>query len=382
MIYCFNFSKVSIPSVQREIDRAKKEDSFLYYDSKKKNFLDQDGRVVSVDGLSVMPVSGVLQLPDMIRALSDGNACIPNTLEEIDQVENWYHFIEPNRNIISFLGKDLQEDSFLTYLIEFYHGQDEVFLKTKKKDFNGVVKLEDLLNSESDLRKAFSYHLEDEFLLSNKVSIDSDEFGSIEYRGFVLNNRIMNVSRILDSTYHYIPQEVIDYFYQVIDSLPNDFPYSYVLDVFSHDHQYDILEFNPIETSGKYLYNSIFDFSDDLLHQDIENVSEEKDKSELSYSVTEHKIPSTVTEINHTFAKDYSDIQQFGQPMEGFIHVNGLKPGQKIDIGALLTSSDIHDSEPLSDEDLFATEQSTPDDSDDYSQLFNQIKAKMKVKKK
>lgn len=392
MLYCFNYSNISIPRVQREIDRAKKDNSFLYYDSDKDIFLDKDDIEVSVSGLSIIPVSGVLQLPKLVNALTKNGALIPNSLEDIHDVEDWYYFIETNRSITPFTGKMLDDDDFLTYIIDYYYGHDQLFLKTKKKDFNGIIKIEDLINPKSDLRKAFSYHLDDEFFLSEKVNIDSDELGNIEYRGFILNNQIMNISRISDCTYHQIPQDVIDYFYEVMETLPNDFPYSYVLDIFSYDSQYDILEFNPIEASGKYLYNSIFYFSNDLTHQDIENVPIEKDRSELTYEVVEHKEPSTIVDHNNTFAKDYSDIQKYDEPINGFFHISGLKPGTKISISELM--SNISDENVSSDEDLFGSKQITASNTDnnssniDNESLFDEIKSiymdklKTNVKKK
>lgn len=339
MVYCFNFLNFHIKRIQLEIDRAKEIGAFIYYDEENDIFLDMDNREVNVEGLDVVPVSGLLQLPKMIEALSKQGASIPNSYDDILMIEDWYKYIETNRNLVPFKGKNLEDDTFLSYLIETFGDQNEVFLKTVKKDFNGIVKVADLINKDSDLRQAFSYHLEDDFIISNKVNIDKDNLGPLEYRAFIMNNRIMNISRITDEVYHSIPVDVLKYYQSILKELPSDFPYSYVLDVFSHDGVFDILEFNPIEGSGKYLYNSIFEYSNDLTHKIIENIPVERDKDNLNYGPFEDKSPSTTDTLENSFAKDYSDIKRFGERIEGTMFIHGLPSDTKINIREIFENS-------------------------------------------
>lgn len=340
MLYCFNDKFFyNLPRTNREIAYAISHNCFIYYDEENNIFKDYNDNIVDVKNQKVIPSSFIIQLPKLIEALQLNGAIIPNTLEEIQKVESWYEYFETQRLIVPFTANDLHDKEFLNYLYEVFQKNPEVFLKTKKKDFNGIIDLCDLFDESSDLRKAFSYHEDEEFIISEKVEINEDEMGQEEYRIFIYKDRIMNISRITDTTYHQIPDELIEYVNRVIESRPNNFPSTYVLDVFSYMNMYDILEINPFEASGKYLYNSIFSFSDDLKHQDIEKLPEEKDSSEVSYTKEKNMFPSTLKKVNGTFAKDYEDIKQFGNRVEGFVHIYGLPQGIKIDLKELLSQA-------------------------------------------
>lgn len=348
MLYCFNDKNFdNLPRTNREIAYALEHNSFIYYDETENVFKDYNDNIVEVNGIKVIPSSFVLQLPNMINALIKNGAIIPNTLEDISKVEEWYNYFETQRLIVSFTGKDLQNQEFLSYISEVFSKNPEVFLKTKKKDFNGIIDLTELFDKDSDLRKAISYHENEEFIISEKVEVNQDELGQEEYRVFIYKNRIMNISRITDSTYHQIPEDLIEYIYSVLERRPSDFPSTFVLDIFSYQHLYDILEMNPFEASGKYLYNSIFSFSEDLTHQSIEQIPAEKDKSEVSYEKEERLVPSTLKKVQGSFAKDYDDIKRYGKRIEGFVHIYGLPEGIKINIDDLFANATI-----FSDDDL------------------------------
>ena len=357
MLYCFNDKNFdNLPRTNREIAYALEHNCFIYYDEKTNVFKDYNDNIVEVNGIKVIPSSFVLQLPNMINALIKNGAIIPNTLEDINKVEEWYNYFETQRLILPFTGKDLKDPEFLSYIYEVFSKNPEVFLKTKKKDFNGIIDLTELFDKDSDLRKAISYHEDEEFILSEKVEVNQDELGQEEYRAFIYKNRIMNISRITDSTYHHIPEDLIEYIYSILERRPLSFPSTFVLDIFSYQHLYDILEMNPFEASGKYLYNSIFSFSEDLTHQNIEHIPEEKDKSEVSYDIEENLIPSTLKRVQGTFAKDYDDIKRFGDRVDGFVHIHGLPSGVKIDLNELFKNA------VLMEDDLDLTSDDKPKD--------------------
>lgn len=336
MLYCFCPKIPQKEEIEKEMLEAKKRGAFLYFDLDTGQFFDQSDNPVDVKGKKIWPVIGVFQLEKVIKALQDQGAIPLNTLEEINTIEEWYKYIEPKRPIISFQGKNLSNLAFLTYIHEMFANDTEIFLKTKAKDFNGIVDLSELFDETSDLRKAFAYHEEEEFLISPKVEIDQDEMGNQEYRAFIWNGKIMNISRIIDTTYHTIPKEVLEFILAFLRDLPPDFPTTFVLDVFSYQGILDVLELNPIEAAGKYLYNSIFACSKDLLHQEITQIPIEKDKSSVSFEYNEHKTPSTTKDIPKTFANDYKNIKQFGDRVEGYVHIFGLPEGVKINLAELL----------------------------------------------
>lgn len=349
MLYCFNDkSFAEHPRTNREIAYAVKNNCFIYFDEETSLFKDINDNVININGQEVIPVSFVRQLPTLIKALTSHNAIIPNSYEQIIKVEEWYNYIETKRLIVPFMGSWLNDQEFLQYLYEVFKSNPEVFLKTKNKDFNGVIDLSELFDEESDLRKAFKYHEDEEFILSEKVEINEDAIGKEEYRIFVYKNRIMNISRITDTTYHQIPETLIEYVCHVLESIPSDFPTTFVLDIFSYQHMYDVLELNPFEAAGKYLYNSVFAFPEDLTHENITEIPEEKDSSKVSTEKEERLTPSTLKKVQGTFAKDYDDIKRYGDRVNGFVHIHGLPEGVKIDLNSIF--SDI--SELQSDADL------------------------------
>ena len=187
-----------------------------------------------------MPISDVRALNNLIEALEKQGAIIPNTRKDIDTIKEWYKHIPTKRKIIYFTGHMLSDNKFLKEICNTFSNNEEIFLKTKEKDFNGIISLEELINPESDLRKAFSYHQNDEFILSEKINIDKDEIGKKEYRTFIYYDQIMNISRITDNTYHKIPIEVLDKIQKTIKEKPQSFPTTFVLDIFSSNDTLDI----------------------------------------------------------------------------------------------------------------------------------------------
>lgn len=359
MLYCFNAKHFSNNErTNKEIEYAISKKVFIYYDEEEKVFKDENDNQIDVRNKEVFPVSFVLQLPELIEALTNNGAIIPNTKEQISMVEEWYNHIVTQRNMISFTGDMLNDPEFLNYIYEVFGQNPEVFLKTAKKDFNGLIDLTELYDEESDLRKAFKYHEDEEFILSEKVEVNQDEIGQEEYRIFIYKGRIMNISRITDTIYHTIPDTLIEYVEEVLSRLPKNFPRTFVLDVFSYGHMYDVLECNPIEASGRYLYNTVFSISNDLTHTNIESIPEEKDPSKVSYSSKEEMKPSTLVKVQGTFAKDYDDIKRYGKRVEGFVHIFGLPEGVKINLDELFSSMTIIDEDSKLDDQ--ATKRLTP----------------------
>ena len=339
MLYCFNAKHFDDNErTNKEIKYAISKKMFIYYDEENQVFKDENDNPVDVHNKEVFPVSFIFQLPNLIKALTNNGAIIPNTIEQIHMVEEWYNHIVTQRNMISFTGDMVNDQEFLHYVYEVFGRKPEVFLKTAKKDFNGLIDLTELYDPESDLRKAFQYHEEEEFILSEKVEINEDEIGRQEYRTFIYKGRIMNISRITDTTYHTIPKSLIEYIEELLTRIPSNFPRTFVLDVFSYGHMYDVLECNPIEASGRYLYNSVFSISDDLTHNNIESIPEEKDSSKVSYNSEVEMKPSTLVKVQKSFSKDYDDIKRYGKRVDGFVHIYGLPEGIKINLDELFSS--------------------------------------------
>ena len=91
--------------------------------------------------------------------------------------------------------------------------------------------------------------------------------GTKEYRCVVIDGKIYNISRFTFFQNHKIENKVLDFASNIVKNYPG----TYVVDLMEDSKGLiDIVEFNPIEASGMYLYNSICDMSLDLKHDNID----------------------------------------------------------------------------------------------------------------
>ncbi len=211
MLYCYSYKQLpSNKRVNAEMNEAKKRNCFIYYNKNYDVFFNQNDEKIDVKCKKVFPVVGVLDEKIIISALIKQGAIIRNSIEDIDKIKEWFKYVQVNRKMIDFKGYDLDRPSFLEY-IKAYFNKEQLFLKTKEKDYNGIISIYDLFNQESDLRKAFNYHQNDTFLLAEIKNKDFDEMGYIEYRAFIIDGKITSISRMVEDIYHQIDQEVLDF---------------------------------------------------------------------------------------------------------------------------------------------------------------------------
>ena len=83
------------PVVEKVDNTTKTPDETIYVNDEKITVTNNHiPETVDVNGIKVIPSSFVLQLPNMINALIKNGAIIPNTLEDINKVEEWYKYFE------------------------------------------------------------------------------------------------------------------------------------------------------------------------------------------------------------------------------------------------------------------------------------------------
>lgn len=182
-----------------------------------------------------------------------------------------------------------------------------------------------LLDRECAFYKALLYHLDDDFIISKKVNILEDEYGQKEYRFFVINNEVYNISRCTTSILHRIDSDILNEALRVIESLKGVFPGYYVVDLMEYEldkkRYIDVVEFNTISSSGLYLYNSCLKKSSDLLHQDINKIAEEF-ADNIDKCSTLGKVlndASNLYNMKDSFANHLRSICLFGTPEMGDI---------------------------------------------------------------
>lgn len=276
MIYCFD-TRSPWDYTKKEIAISKKNGNGMLYDSSLKKFIDYEGNIINIKDKLVFPRTGVSQIYDINNEIVNQGGVPVVSNEQINIIENWpnYYFDKRKSKIIK--GYELIDIDIIKE-IEVSYGQ-EIFIKTKLKNFSGIIPIELLLDKECAFYKTLLHHLDDDFIISKKVNIAEDEYGKKEYRCFVVNNEIYNISRFTTSILHNIDFKILNELQKIVENLKGEFPNFYVLDLFEYQidgkNYIDIVEFNPIHSSGPYLYNSCIMKSDDILHLNLKKISYE-----------------------------------------------------------------------------------------------------------
>ena len=315
MLYCFD-SKLKRDYSKREMKLAKEMSIGILYDSDLNEFIDFFGKKVDIAGKVIFPRTGAKQVYDMNREIINRGGIPILTNSQIDSIMDWPVYYKTRRKTEIIKGKELINPKNIEQ-IEHEYGS-EIFIKTKDKNFSSIVPVSILKDKNCVFYKTLEYHLEDEFIISEKVHIESDIFGLKEYRCFVINNELFNISRYTDDVLHPIGQSVLDKALEVIDKVKGGFPNCYVFDLFEYSKNgkayIDVVEFNPISSSGLYLYNSVISQSTDILHTNVKNIPLEF-LDMLSHLKTEGTMlshPSNLYNIMGTFANDLRSIFLIG----------------------------------------------------------------------
>jgi len=113
-----------------------------------------------------------------------------NNLEQIERIKCWDTEIYTERTLFHVTGKDLLEnESIKKKLMDISMETGDFFLKTKEKDFSGVIPIHELFEPFYGLIPALQLHKEDEFIVGETVSVLRDQLGTLEYRCFVVDEK-------------------------------------------------------------------------------------------------------------------------------------------------------------------------------------------------
>ena len=173
MLYCFD-KLLPWDYSKREMAISKMNDNGILYDSKLKVFTDFDGNVIDIKGKLIFPRTGGEQINDMNDEIIKQGGIPILSNNKVDMVENWPDYYLTERKCKIFKEKDLV-NSYIVKEIEKIYGE-EIFFKTKVKNFSAIIPVNWLLDQECALYKALMHHLEDDFLLGKEEPNDlSDE---------------------------------------------------------------------------------------------------------------------------------------------------------------------------------------------------------------
>ena len=264
---------------QEDVFRALERGKLLLFDLRNNTFLSEHGKEVDITGKVIFPRSTIADAKLLLNAIEEKGGCSIMKLEDYDEVEYWFKKVQTNRKYklttLVELAKNLDQ-----YCEEF---GNEMFIKTVFKGVSGlcyILSVGDIVTYISDavnmrgkisngkilvdsINVSVSSSIKDpnaEILVYKPVNIVMDNFGRREWRAFVVNNELLSLSRCSDEQ---VPVE--KYVYNMVRSLiaevKGKMPASYVMDVFEYYEGdqiiFDILEFNPIISSGVYRNNDL-----------------------------------------------------------------------------------------------------------------------------
>lgn len=321
-----------------EAEYAKELGKYLFYDDKKDVFLDKDGNVVDITGYDIFPRTGALDAEKIVEAIyRHGGFSTFVKIGDYEKTLDWPKYVSTRRHNVIMTGQEILDNG--KRIVEEF-GLDKVFFKTKHKNYSQVLSVEKLLEKEGAFYNALKAHKEDDFIISDVVNIIEDEFGNLEYRAYVTNGGLNNISRVHDYLVGYVSPDVSEFIEGVIKKLKDtDFPSSFVIDVFecideNGESYLDVLECNPIVASGTYLYNSVFGRRGYLNHVPIngdmdpyDTIPYEKLKygpKELYSKTSQDKgRPSICYNLPGGFAGDLLSFNLFGRASNGmYIHID------------------------------------------------------------
>lgn len=326
MYYCYMIKKGLF---DEEMAYAKDLDRYLFYDKNLDVFVDKDDQIVNIKDKNILVRSGVFEYPKLLEAVISHGGNSITKVDDYELVNNWPNYIKTKRKVMLLKGSEIINNPSI---IKDNFDDIQVFFKTKIKNYSGIVNISKFYELNNGFYKALCEHKDDDFIVSDVLDIKTDASGELEYRAFIIDGQIMNISRRHDYLICQNPEEIVAKAKEVVRDLSNtEFPKSYVLDLFVTNDGIDVLECNPIEGSGYYLYNSIFDATDDLIHTDpvltIPKFQRLYGKRELfSHDASPSGVPSICYELPGGFAADIITFSLIDRPSNGtYIHLYNSK---------------------------------------------------------
>lgn len=179
---------------------------------------------------------GVLSLPCFVKTLDKGKLMTASLHHVID---------ESNIHLFNF-------DQDKKMMFDHHDAQSEIsFLFEGKEYYNDFL-------GEMYRSHDMNHSLHGDFIVSDVMAIDHDDLGdkgTVEYRFFIVNDKVVNGSRYTDYDSLPVSQKAIVFAAHFARDHAGTFGPAYVVDVAETDKGFQVIELNPFAASGRYLDN-------------------------------------------------------------------------------------------------------------------------------
>lgn len=193
-------------------------------------------QVVSHDCFYDMLCNNALPLPSFIKTIDKGRSNSTTLHHIIDETNIGLFNAKRKNSVTDFTDKE----SKITFLFKGYEYYNEWI--------GEMYRTHDETHS-----------LVGDFILSDIMAIERDDQSDnkkVEYRCFVINDELINISRYVDYQTLPVPDCVHDFAVQVSKDNCGLFGKGYVLDIAKTDKGYQVIELNPVPNAGRYLGNN------------------------------------------------------------------------------------------------------------------------------
>lgn len=243
-----------------QMQKAQKYGILVVYSLADQQFY-KDGKPFDVSGKTILPKSVLFHELDLLKALDNTGAKSLNPLKDRLKVTKWPKYFQP-----------MHRKAFITTYGEFKKNHKKykeilgtVFLKTPEKSsqhyflkFFGEFELEKGQKLFFTKPPIFDIKDEDEIYLSKQYGQIEDKENDMnckEYRAFVVDGKILSLSRSYVDYSTKISDEVMDFAKRFVNCVSNtNFPKNYVIDfgemLVDGKKVIDVVECNSISASG------------------------------------------------------------------------------------------------------------------------------------
>lgn len=241
-------------------------DRIIFYDRLSKKFY--NGRdEINISSMVLFPRAIIPYEDDLLNAIKESNGISLQTLDDKNKIERWPKYIKPEYRFLTITNFK----EFKNNVNKYKEKHPRLFIKTvKKSNVRSILESygEICINSYKLFYSKPNLFLDDsdEIIISEVFEHINDyenDMDCFEYRAFIINGKLASISRSYIDYSTFVPNIIIEFVNEQIDRINkiDSFPKNYVLDVgqmiINDKKVIDIIEFNPISSSGLEVSNDL-----------------------------------------------------------------------------------------------------------------------------
>jgi len=258
-----NFKRCMARERWQEINYFSNKNKAVFWNKNKRIFTDIDFNEIKIKEKLIPRCTDASDFSMLAEDANKLNIKLITTPYEFYTIENWMQILPSyyiNRKTIT-TTKESASKNFKNYYNQIKDGKGRFFIKSVVKGWSYSGSPEGWY--ETGMAMSLEHGSEKDLVMfSEYVDIEEDEYGTIEYRCFIINGDIRSMSRYLDYDIIVPTQGAADFIVNFIDKTVGFyFPKNVVLDIMQlTDGSYSLVEANAIPYSGRYAGNPVETF--------------------------------------------------------------------------------------------------------------------------